>query len=64
MAGAFLMSLCSSSGVLTRCVLTRCMLGSGRLDPKYVRILTAFLILYVAVRLAIRFYSETMGASG
>ena len=38
-------------------------LGSGRLDPKYVRILTALLILYVAVRLAIRFYSE-MGASG
>ena len=32
-------------------------LGSVRLDPKYVRILTAFLILYVAVRLAIRFYS-------
>ena len=38
-------------------------LGSGRLDPKYVRILTAFLILYVAVRLAIRFYGRTMGAS-
>lgn len=37
-------------------------LGSGRLDPKYVRILTAFLILYVAVRLAIRFYGETLGA--
>lgn len=31
-------------------------LGSSRLDPKYVRILTALLILYVAVRLAIRFY--------
>jgi uncharacterized membrane protein YfcA len=39
-------------------------LGSGRLDPKYVRILTALLILYVAVRLAIRFYGETMGAGG
>jgi uncharacterized protein len=38
-------------------------LGSRRLDPKYVRILTAFLILYVAVRLAIRFYGETMGAA-
>ena len=37
-------------------------LGSGRLDPKYVRILTAFLILYVAVRLAMRFYGETLGA--
>ena len=37
-------------------------LGSGRLDPKYVRILTALLILYVAVRLAIRFYGETLGA--
>jgi uncharacterized membrane protein YfcA len=31
-------------------------LGSGRLDPKYVRILTALLILYVAARLGIRFY--------
>jgi len=39
-------------------------LGSGRLDPKYVRILAALLILYVAVRLTIRFYGETMGASG
>lgn len=39
-------------------------LGSGRLDSKYVRILTAFLILYVAARLAIRFYGETIGASG
>jgi uncharacterized membrane protein YfcA len=37
-------------------------LGSGRLDPKYVRILTALLILYVAARLAMRFYGETMGA--
>lgn len=39
-------------------------LGSGRLDPKYVRILTALLILYVAARLAMRFYGETMGAGG
>ncbi|MFL6858613.1 MAG: sulfite exporter TauE/SafE family protein [Allosphingosinicella sp.] len=38
-------------------------LGSSRLDPKYVRILTALLILYVAVRLGIRFYGETLGAS-
>jgi uncharacterized protein len=37
-------------------------LGSGRLNPKYVRILTALLILYVAGRLAIRFYGEMMGA--
>jgi uncharacterized membrane protein YfcA len=37
-------------------------LGSSRLDPKYVRILTALLILYVAVRLAIRFYGAMMGA--
>jgi uncharacterized membrane protein YfcA len=37
-------------------------LGSSRLDPKYVRILTALLILYVAARLAIRFYGETLGA--
>ena len=39
-------------------------LGSGRLDPKYVRLLTALLILYVAVRLAIRFYGEMMGSGG
>ena len=37
-------------------------LGSSRLDPKYVRILTALLILYVAARLAIRFYGE-MGSA-
>jgi uncharacterized protein len=37
-------------------------LGSSRLDPQYVRILTALLILYVAARLAIRFYGETLGA--
>lgn len=39
-------------------------LGSGRLDPKYIRILTALLILYVAARLAMRFYGEMMGAVG
>ena len=37
-------------------------LGSGRIDPKYVRILTAMLILYVAARLAIRFCGEFLGA--
>jgi hypothetical protein len=37
-------------------------LGSSRLDPRYVRILTAALILYVAARLVIRFYALTMGA--
>jgi uncharacterized membrane protein YfcA len=37
-------------------------LGSRRIDPKYVRILTAMLILYVAARLAIRFYGEMLGA--
>lgn len=37
-------------------------LGSSRIDPKYVRILTALLILYVAARLAIRFYGEMLGA--
>jgi uncharacterized protein len=37
-------------------------LGSSRIDPKYVRILTAMLILYVAARLAIRFYGEIVGA--
>ncbi|HEX8525467.1 sulfite exporter TauE/SafE family protein [Allosphingosinicella sp.] len=39
-------------------------LASGRLDPKYVRILTALLILYVAVRLSIRFYGEMIGNGG
>ena len=39
-------------------------LGSGWLEPKYVRILTALLILYVAVRLAIRFYGGMTGGSG
>ncbi len=37
-------------------------LGSSRIDPKYVRILTALLILYVAARLAIRFCGEMLGA--
>lgn len=37
-------------------------LGSSRIDPKYVRLLTALLILYVAARLALRFYGETMGS--
>lgn len=36
--------------------------SSRRLDPKYIRILTALLILYVAARLAIRFYGEMLGA--
>jgi uncharacterized protein len=36
-------------------------LGSSRIDPRYVRILTALLILYVAARLAIRFYGEMLG---
>ena len=39
-------------------------LGSGRLDAKYVRMLTALLILYVAARLAIRFYGEMIGNGG
>jgi uncharacterized membrane protein YfcA len=29
-------------------------LGSGRLDPKWVRVLTALLILYVAAKLLMR----------
>ena len=37
--------------------------GSRRLDPKHVRIVTAILVLYVAVRLCLRFYDETIGAS-
>jgi hypothetical protein len=39
-------------------------LGSGRLDSGYVRILTALLILYVAARLAIRFYGGMIGSGG
>ncbi|HEX8263603.1 MAG TPA: sulfite exporter TauE/SafE family protein [Allosphingosinicella sp.] len=38
--------------------------GSGRLDPKFVRILTALLILYVAARLAVRFYGEAVAGGG
>jgi hypothetical protein len=38
-------------------------LGSRRLDPKHVRIVTAILVLYVAMRLCLRFYDETLGAS-
>lgn len=38
-------------------------LGSSRIDPKYVRLLTALLILYVAARLAVRFYAQTMGSA-
>jgi uncharacterized membrane protein YfcA len=37
-------------------------LGSSRIDPAYLRILTAILILYVAARLAFRFYGEMLGA--
>jgi uncharacterized membrane protein YfcA len=29
-------------------------LGSGRLDPKWVRVLTSLLVLYVAARLLMR----------
>lgn len=36
--------------------------GSKRLDPKHVRIVTAILVLYVAVRLCLRFYDE-LGAA-
>ena len=39
------------------------LLGSERLDPRHVRIVTALLVLYVAVRLCIRFYDETIGAA-
>lgn len=38
--------------------------GSSKLDPKLVRILTALLILYVAVRLAMRFQSALAGGGG
>lgn len=37
-------------------------LGSSRIDPALIRILTALLILYVAARLAIRFYGGMVGA--
>jgi uncharacterized membrane protein YfcA len=39
-------------------------LGSDRLDPKYVRILTAILVLYVAIRLSLRFYASITGSGG
>ena len=48
-----------ASGALDELTLTT---NGSRLDPEYVRILTALLILYVAVRLAIRFYGATLGA--
>ncbi len=37
--------------------------GSGRLDPKILRIVTAILILYVGVRLAIRWWSPIHGGA-
>ena len=39
------------------------LLGSQRLDPRHVRIVTALLVLYVAVRLCMRFYDETIGGA-
>lgn len=36
------------------------LLGSQRLDPKHVRIVTALLVLYVAVRLCLRFYNDAI----
>ena len=36
--------------------------GSKRLDPKHVRIVTAILVLYVAVRLCLRLYEDVVGA--
>lgn len=39
------------------------LVGSRRLDPKYVRIVTALLVLYVAARLWLRLYGETLGAA-
>ena len=36
-------------------------LGSQRLDPKHVRVVTALLVLYVAVRLGLRFADEMLG---
>jgi len=38
------------------------LLGSRRLNPKYVRTVTAVLVLYVAVRLGLRFYDEAFAA--
>lgn len=39
------------------------LLGSQRLNPKHVRIVTAVLVLYVAVRLGLRFYDEALGGT-
>ncbi len=39
------------------------LVGSERLDPKHVRIVTALLVLYVALRLCGRVYDETMGVA-
>ncbi|WP_309661299.1 sulfite exporter TauE/SafE family protein [Sphingomonas sp.] len=38
--------------------------GSGRLDPKLLRIVTALLILYVGVRLALRWWGAIHGGAG
>ncbi|MES2147060.1 MAG: sulfite exporter TauE/SafE family protein [Pseudomonadota bacterium] len=38
-------------------------IGSGRLDPKLLRIVTALLILYVGVRLALRWWSAVHGGA-
>ena len=37
------------------------LLGSQRLDPRHVRLVTAVLVLYVAVRLWLRLYDQTLG---
>jgi len=37
------------------------LLGSQRLDPKHVRLVTAVLVLYVAARLGLRLYDQTLG---
>ena len=39
------------------------LIGSERLDPKHVRIVTALLVLYVALRLCGRVYDETWGVA-
>lgn len=36
------------------------LLGSQRLDPKHVRFVTALLVLYVALRLCLRFYNDIL----
>jgi len=38
------------------------LLGSQRLNPKHIRVVTAVLVLYVALRLWLRLYNETLGA--